>query len=147
MLSLFFKHFFIFLHRAAVNLTARLLTGSQFSNQHSPSSLRIWQVRIALLLKLKQFTTVETEAAAFGSLENNVDLYYDYYPEQYGARQGSMVPFGFRVLLAELPLHVGKPLDAMDRLYSLLALVEKILVQGEPFEFTFFFLRFLYVLF
>jgi len=115
--------------RAAVNLTARLLTGSPFSNQHSPSSLRIWQVRIALLLKLKQFTTVETEAAAFGSLENNVDLYYDYYPEQYGTRQGSMVPFGFRVLLAELPLHVGKPLDAMDRLYSLLASVEKILLQ------------------
>jgi len=115
--------------RAAVNLTARLLTGSPFSNQHSPSSLRIWQVRIALLLKLKQFTTVETEAAAFGSLENNVDLYYDYYPEQYGGRQGSMVPFGFRVLLAELPLHVGKPLDAMDRLYSLLASVEKILLQ------------------
>ena len=41
-----------------------------------------------------------------------------------------MVPFGFRVLLAELPLHVGKPLDAMDRLYNLLALVEKILLKG-----------------
>ena len=131
---LFLQAFFIFIYRAAVNLTARLLTGSPFSNQHSPSSLRIWQVRIALLLKLKQFTTVETEAAAFGSLENNVDLYYDYYPEQYGTRQGSMVPFGFRVLLAELPLHVGKPLDAMDRLYSLLASVEKILLQGEPLK-------------
>ena len=41
-----------------------------------------------------------------------------------------MVPFGFRVLLAELPLHIGKPLDAMDRLYNLLALVEKILLKG-----------------
>ena len=113
--------------RAAVNLTARLLTRSPFSSQHSPASLRIWHVRIALLLKLKQFTTVEAEAAAFGNLENNVDLYYQYYPEQYGQNsQGSMVPFGFRVLLAELPLHVGKPLDAMDRLYALLALVEKI---------------------
>ena len=88
-------------------------------------------MRIALLLKLKQYTTVETEAAAFGSLEHNADLYYEYYPEQYGARQGSMVPFGFRVLLAELPLHVGKPLDAMDRLYNLLALVEKILLKGK----------------
>ena len=88
--------------------------------------MRIWHVRIALLLKLKQFTTVEAEAASFGSLENNVDLYYQYYPEQYGNRRGSMLPFGFRVLLAELPLHVGKPMEALDRLYALLALVEKI---------------------
>ena len=80
-----------FFCRAAINLTSRLLTGSTFSSQHSPSSLRIWQVRIALLLKLKQFTTVETEASAFGSLENNVDLYYEYYPEQYGARQGEFI--------------------------------------------------------
>ena len=79
---------------------------------------------------MKQFSTVEVEAEAFGDLDRP-DLYYEYYPEQYGARQGSMVPFGFRVLLAELPLHVGKPLDAMDRLYNLLALVEKILLKGK----------------
>ena len=85
---------------------------------------------LTALLKLKQLTTVETEAAAFGNLENGVDLYYEFYPEQYGSRQGSMVPFGFRVLLAELPLHVGKPLEAMDRLYHLLAVVDKLLMKG-----------------
>lgn len=117
--------------RAAVNLTARLLTKPPLSSQHSPLSLKIWHVRITLLLKLKQLTTVESEASAFGTMENNVDLYFQYYPEQYGSRQGSMVPFGFRVVLAELPLHVGKPLDAMDRLYALLAEVEKIIQKGK----------------
>ena len=115
--------------RAAINLTSRLLTRPPFSTQHSPVSLRIWHVRIALMLKLKQFTTVETEATAFGNLDN-VDLYYQHYPEQHGDRQGSMVPFGFRILLAELPLHLGKPLEAMDRLYGLLAKVDRLLQKG-----------------
>ena len=82
------------------------------------------------MLKLKQFNTVETEAASFGNLDN-VDLYYQHYPELHGEeRQGSMVPFGFRVLLAELPLHLGKPLEAMDRLYSLMARVDRLLHKG-----------------
>ena len=115
--------------RAAVNLTSRLLTRPPFSTQHSPVSLRIWHVRIALMIKLKQFTTVETEAAAFGNLDN-VDLYYQHYPEQHGDRQGTMVPFGFRILLAELPLHLGKPLEAMDRLYGLLAKVDRLIQKG-----------------
>ena len=73
---------------------------------------------------------METEAASFGNLDN-VDLYYQHYPELHGEeRQGSMVPFGFRVLLAELPLHLGKPLEAMDRLYSLMARVDRLLHKG-----------------
>ena len=116
--------------RAAINLTSRLLSRPPFSTQHSSVSMRIWHVRIALMLRLKQFTTVETEAAAFGNLDN-VDLYYQHYPEQHGDRQGTMAPFGFRILLAELPLHLGKPLEAMDRLYSLLAKVDRILQKGN----------------
>ena len=79
---------------------------------------------------MKQFNTVEDEAAAFGDLDK-VDLCYDYYPSQYGGREGSMVSFGFRILLAELPLHLGKPLDAMDRLYALLTKVEQLLQKGK----------------
>ena len=120
--------------RASVNLTSRLLSRPPLSTQHSPVSLRIWHVRIALLLKLKQFNTVETEAGSFGNLDN-VDLYYQHYPELHGQeRQGSMVPFGFRVLLAELPLHLGKPLEAMDRLYSLMARVDRLLHNGTFFQ-------------
>ena len=37
----------------------------------------------------------------------------------------------FRILIAEIPLHLGKPLDAMDRLYALLAKVEEILKKGN----------------
>jgi len=111
--------------RSAINLTSRLLTRPPFSTQHCPTSLKVWQVRIALLIKMKQFNTLEDESAAFADLDQ-VDLYYEYY-EKYGGRQGSMVSFGFRILIAEIPLHLGKPLDAMDRLYALLAKVEEIL--------------------
>ena len=128
--------------RAAINLTSRLLSRPPFSTQHSPVSLRIWHVRIALLLKLKQFNTVETEASSFGSLEN-CDLYYQYYPELHGEeRLGTMVPFGFRVLLAELPLHLGKPLEAMDRLYALLARVDRLLLKGTFLLIVSIFLKF-----
>ena len=84
---------------------------------------------------MKQFNTVEDEAAAFGDLDK-VDLCYDYYPNQYGGREGSMVSFGFRILLAELPLHLGKTLDAMDRLYALLTKVEQLLQKGKYIFYT-----------
>jgi hypothetical protein len=32
---------------------------------------------------------------------------------------GCMVPFSLRILLAELPQHIGKPNEALDRLYYL----------------------------
>ena len=44
-------------------------------SKHSPTSLQIWWVRLALLLKLRQFSTAEAEAAAFGDLDTP-DLYY-----------------------------------------------------------------------
>ena len=44
--------------RSAINLTSRLLTRPPFSTQHCPTSLKVWQVRIALLIKMKQFNTL-----------------------------------------------------------------------------------------
>ena len=44
-------------------------------SKHSPTSLQIWWVRLALLLKLRQFSTAEAEAAALGDLDTP-DLYY-----------------------------------------------------------------------
>jgi hypothetical protein len=116
--------------RSAINLTTRLLTRPASNVQHTPASLKIWHVRMALLVKLKQFNTVEAEAAAFADLDK-IDLYYDYYSGDNGGRRGSMVPFAFRVLLAELPLHLGKHLEAMDGLYAILAIVNKILTNLE----------------
>ena len=37
-----------------------------------------------------------------------------------------MVPFAFRVLVAELPQYLGKPYETLDRLYALLATVQKV---------------------
>ncbi len=120
--------------RSAVNLTTRLLSMCNQGPgqrgqvvQHTPASLQVWHVRISLLIKLKQFNTVENEAAAFGDLDK-VDLYYEHYPaDQFHGQKGCMAPFAFRLLLAELPLHLGKYLDAFDRLYSVLAIVNKII--------------------
>ena len=67
----------------------------------------------------------EVEAEAFGDLDRP-DLYFQFYPDMYGSRRGSMVPFAFRLLLAELPQYLSKHHDALDRLYALLAIVRKV---------------------
>lgn len=124
-------------YRAGVNLTTRLLhMCHQGSGQagclssHSPSSLQIWHTRLALLVKLKQFSMAEVEAEPFESLDKP-DMFYQYYPDTYPDRRGSMAPFSFRVLLAELPQYLGKPHDALDKLYALLATVKQIIANLE----------------
>ena len=42
-------------------------------------SFQVWFVRIALLFKLKSFSSAEAELNAFGDFDNP-DLYYQYYP-------------------------------------------------------------------
>ena len=96
-----------------------------------------------LLVQLKQFSTVEVEAEVFGDLDRP-DLYYEYYSkiEPHNSQNldinkvGSMVPFGFRLLLAELPQYLGKHHEAIDRLHHLLATVDKILknLKNNRFE-------------
>jgi hypothetical protein len=39
---------------------------------------------------------------------------------------GSMVPFAFRLLLAELPQYLAKHQEALNRLHALLATVRKV---------------------
>ena len=67
----------------------------------------------------------EVEAEPFGDLDRP-DLYFQFYPEMYPMRRGSMVPFAFRLLVAELPQYLGKYHDALDRLYALLNTVENV---------------------
>ncbi|KAK7904607.1 hypothetical protein WMY93_017214 [Mugilogobius chulae] len=111
--------------RAAVDLTGRLLTahGQGYgkagqATSHTTDSLQLWFVRLALLTKLNLFQNAELEFEPFGNLDQP-DLYYEYYPNVYPGRRGSMVPFSMRLLHAELPQYLAKPQEALDRLHTL----------------------------
>ncbi|KAL7635987.1 UNVERIFIED_CONTAM: hypothetical protein RMT77_013805 [Armadillidium vulgare] len=120
-------------YHAAVNLTTQLLTvygqGEKRSDQpckHTVHSIQLWFTRIALLVKLRRFSFAEVECEPFGDL-NSPDLYFEFYPEIYGGKKGSMVPFAFRLLAAELPQYLGKHTLALDRLSKVLATCNKII--------------------
>ncbi|XP_017841183.2 trafficking protein particle complex subunit 12 [Drosophila busckii] len=111
--------------RAAVNLTGRLLTiygqGYGRSGQpakHSPHSLQLWFTRLALLAKLGEYELLQAEAEPFGQL-NALDVFYEFYPEMYSGKQGSIASFSFRLLLSEMPIYLGKPHLALDNLSKL----------------------------
>lgn len=60
----------------------------------------------------------------------------------YGGRPGSIASFSFRLLLAELPMHCGKPKDSLTKLFSVLATIRQMLENlkkglcedGNPME-------------
>lgn len=113
-------------HRAAVNLTGRLLEsyGQGFGRKGQPSkhtlhSIKLWSIRMALLVQLREFTVATQEASAWKCLETP-DLYLQYYKELYGNRRGSMIPFCFRVLLAELPRYIGQYKQSLENLFHIL---------------------------
>ncbi|XP_063410110.1 trafficking protein particle complex subunit 12-like isoform X2 [Mytilus trossulus] len=124
-------------YRSAVDLTGRLLTETgQGPDQvgqittHTTHSLQLWFCRFALLMKLRYYSIAESEFQAFQNLDTP-DLYYEYYPRMYPGRKGSMVPFGMRILHAELPHYLGRSHEALDRLYYVLAVAQKILINLE----------------
>ncbi|XP_072026214.1 trafficking protein particle complex subunit 12-like isoform X2 [Amphiura filiformis] len=123
--------------RAAVDLTGLMLTNMAqgkgqhgMPSKHSPETLQVWFTRIAVLLKLQQYTLAETECEAFGNMDQP-DLYFEYYPDLYPGRKGSMVPFSFRVIHAELPQYTGKHQEALNRLYHVLGVCNKIMNNLE----------------
>ncbi|CAG9766054.1 unnamed protein product [Ceutorhynchus assimilis] len=135
-------------YRAAINLTSRLLSiygqgrGRQgHSSKHSPHSFQLWFTRLALLVKTKAYNIAQAEAQPFGQLEKP-DVFYQFYPDMYGGRPGSMASFSFRLLLAELPMHCGKPKESLTKLFSILSTVRKMLgnlkhglcEDGNPME-------------
>ncbi|XP_025108843.1 trafficking protein particle complex subunit 12-like isoform X2 [Pomacea canaliculata] len=119
--------------RAAVDLTARLLAASGQGEgrvgqitQHSQQTLQLWFFRLALLVKLRLYEMAESEIRAFQNLDTP-DLYFEFYPQLYPCRRGSMVCFAMRLLHADLPHLNGRSQETLDRLYYILAVVRKII--------------------
>ncbi|KAL8600764.1 hypothetical protein ACOMHN_055959 [Nucella lapillus] len=121
--------------RAAVDLTGRLLakggqgeTNMEQPTQHSPEMLQLWFCRFALMVKLRLCERAESEMRAFQNLDTP-DLYFEFYPQQFPGRRGSMVCFAMRMLHAELPHLNGRSQETLDRLYYMLAVVRKVITN------------------
>uniref|UniRef100_A0A914XBR1 Trafficking protein particle complex subunit 12 n=1 Tax=Plectus sambesii TaxID=2011161 RepID=A0A914XBR1_9BILA len=119
--------------RSAVDLTGVLLAAYNqgFGKAHSPSkhtveSLELWCVRFQLLMALKMNTLLHSELETFGDLEAP-DMFFQYYPEIYPMKRGSMVPFSMRVIHAEAAKFTPNPSDALTRLNKLIANINAIM--------------------
>jgi len=89
--------------------------------------LQLWFTRISLLVRIREFTIAESELEAFKDFESP-DLYYEYYGDAFGVeRKGSLVPFNFRLLAAEVVQYSRKHNETLVRLTQLLKAVEQIL--------------------
>lgn len=115
--------------RSAINLTEKILRDLATNNRKkmfSPYSLQIWFFRIACLMKLKLFNEAETELAQFENF-NKPQYFYNFQPVAYPNRIGCMIPFGLRMLNAELSGYLGKADDSIAYLSKLLVDVNNIL--------------------
>lgn len=99
--------------------------------KHTPHSLQLWFTRFNLLVKLGLYELVNSEAEAFQQLDRP-DVFYDFYPEMYNHRKGSMASFTFRLLLAELPMYTaGQEKVAMNNLTNVSSICKQIMDHLE----------------
>lgn len=130
-------------YRAAIALTGKLLEnyGQGFNQKgkvpvkHSIHSLQLWYTRIGCLLKIGELDTVNEEMKPFDNFSNS-DMFYQHQKSQFNIKYGSLVPFSFRLLMAELPLRFGKAREAITNLTELLKTATKIRKFFEDSERT-----------
>ena len=91
----------------------------------SVHSLQLYFVRLALLVKLQEFDLCKIEATPFCQLDKP-DIFFDFNNHQVNKKSGSIASFSFRLLLAELPMHLGTPKVALENLIDMLDITKKI---------------------
>uniref|UniRef100_A0A095AY56 Trafficking protein particle complex subunit 12 n=1 Tax=Schistosoma haematobium TaxID=6185 RepID=A0A095AY56_SCHHA len=117
-------------YTCALNLTYRILSAAGFKNDESeavlsPYTAQIWLCRLALLVRTQNYKLAEHEFATFHNMEAP-NFYFEYSPQRYPGRTGSIIPFSLRLLHAELPFNLNRTNEALDRLYYLLAIIGRI---------------------
>lgn len=117
-------------YTCALNLTYRILSAAGFKNEEteailSPYTAQIWLSRLALLVRTQNYELAEHEFATFNNMEAP-NFYFEYSPQRYPERAGSIIPFSLRLIHAELPSHLNRTNEALDRLYYLLAIIGRI---------------------
>lgn len=117
-------------YRAALDLTRRLLTEAGFLEEQGGATLtpltgQVWLTRLALLVRTQNYDLAERELASFQTLDAP-NVYFEYVPEMYPNRTGSIIPFSLRLLHAELPFYLSRPEEALNRLYYLLDVINRI---------------------
>ncbi|CAH8603991.1 unnamed protein product [Schistosoma bovis] len=117
-------------YTCALNLTYRILSAAGFKNDESeavlsPYTAQIWLCRLALLVRTQNYKLAEHEFATFHNMEAP-NFYFEYFPQRYPGRTGSIIPFSLRLLHAELPFNLNRTNEALDRLYYLLAIIGRI---------------------
>nr|CAH8863268.1 unnamed protein product [Trichobilharzia regenti] len=117
-------------YTCALSLTYRILSNMGFEEGKggsvlTPYTAQIWLTRLALLVRTRNYELAERELATFQNLDAP-NVYFEYTPELYPGRTGSIIPFSLRLLHAELPFHLNRPTEALDRLYYLHAIIVRI---------------------
>lgn len=94
---------------------------------------QLWFTRFALLVKLGLFELCQSEAHTFNDLMSP-DVFFDFYPEMYNGRKGSMASFSFRLLLAELPMHMGNAKLSQEKLTTIYEVCSQIVEHYKAQE-------------
>ncbi|KAF8561628.1 hypothetical protein P879_09161 [Paragonimus westermani] len=122
-------------YRTALEVTRRLLADEGFLEEHggavlTPFTAQIWLARLALLVRTRNFELAERELSSFQSLDSP-NVYFEHAPELYPDRYGSIIPFSLRLLHAELPFHLNRTEESLNRLYYMLAVIARIRTNLE----------------
>ncbi|CAM8947171.1 unnamed protein product [Rhodiola kirilowii] len=85
---------------------------------------------VLALTKLRKYDEVLLEFSSLDDLDSS-QYGYETYPELYGGRCGSMVPFSMRWIYAQIPIRLGQRQETLDRLYKLLDFVRTKVAEKE----------------